>query len=291
MKRFISIIAIVSLVVMTVGFSALAAAKDVRNRQARQNMDQPMGQQGGPQDRLPDAAPDMQGPGFNWKDLDLSDEQRDQIREKTREFQLNTVELRKKLDFAQQDLRKAVAEDAIDQAKVDSLLKEIATVKGQLEDARLQNMLAIKSILTPEQVEKLAAQQAERKAKGPLSEEQRKQIEEITKASAETMRTLRDELRDLRDEFQELLMAKDTDQAKLQQIQGQIAEKEAALEKAQVDRLLSIKKILTPEQFKQFQQMQAQRKQAQQRDDEDFQGRQPQNQRDRLPERRQQPQR
>jgi len=267
MKRYMTIITIATVLVTITGFSALAAGKALQNRQSQGQMNQRMGQpegqmnqRMGPQGQMLDDAPDADVPGLNWRVLDLSDEQRTKIQELSQDVREKTADLRKDLKDAQQDLRDEIKEETVDQARIDKLLQEIADLKSQLEEATMQRLLAIKGVLTPEQLEKLAEAKAERE-QGLLNDEQRDKIAEITKASQEAIQALRNELRDLRDTFQDLLIAKDTDQAQLKAVQEQIAAKEAALEKAQVDRVLQIKAVLTPEQFKQFERMQAQRNQ------------------------------
>jgi Spy/CpxP family protein refolding chaperone len=148
--------------------------------------------------------------------------------------------------------------DAVDQAKIDSLLNEIASLKQRMSEAETQNFLAIKAILTPEQVEKLATlgQPIPPQLRGvDLTDEQREQIGTFMKESKEKSQALREELRDLNEELQELLLASGgTDAAKVQQVQAKITANEVAMEKQRVDMFLKIKALLTPEQQEQLKQ-------------------------------------
>jgi len=89
------------------------------------------------------------------QELDLSPEQQELInkqraghREKRRQtFQtLRTKRLELKQELEKQD---------VDKKKIDSLVSEIKPLLGKLLDLRVESILAMKEILTPEQFEKL----------------------------------------------------------------------------------------------------------------------------------------
>ena len=171
---------------------------------------------------------------INWTKLDLSEEQKEQMQQTLREFQLGTAEIRQKLQFAQQDVRNEMRRDPIDQAKIDNLWANITTLKQQLGEASTNRLLAIKSFLTPEQLEEL-------QERGETAQE----------------------LRDLRAEYRELLLAPgETDSEQLQKLQAKITEKEIALEKERSDKLAQRWAELTPEQHENIQKWQGNRGRA-----------------------------
>lgn len=199
---------------------------------------------------------------INWRELGLSKEQQEQIQQKRREFQINTAGIREELKFAQQDLRAEMVKDPVDRAKIDSVLSTISTLKQRMSEAAVQNLLAIKSILTQEQLEKLAEVQAQLPMEFKrlnLTAEQRTQIREIIKNSIQQNREIVEELRELKVQLRETLLEQDVDAEKLSQLQADIAAKELAQEKARVDMLLRMKEVLTPEQQKLLQRARAAR--------------------------------
>lgn len=163
---------------------------------------------------------------INWAELDLSEEQKEQMSEKRREFQVNTAEIQQKLQFVQQDLRAEMRKDPVDQAKIDGLWDEITALKQQIGEAEANYFLEVRNLLTPEQLEKLRESEA-------------------------TMQ----ELRELKAELREMLLAPgELDAAKVKELQAKIAEKEVALQKERFETLAQKMKSLTPEQRQQMRQ-------------------------------------
>lgn len=203
---------------------------------------------------------------INWQALKLTPEQREKIKQYRRDFQINTAGVRKELQYTEQDLREEMLKDAIDREKIDSLVNTIANLKQQLSEAATQNVLAIKSVLTQEQLELLADQQLRLpvELKGlQLTTEQRGKIRDILKDSLRKNKELADELKELRAGLREMLLASgDVDSSQLKQLQTDIAAKELALEKSRVDGLLQLREALTPEQLKQIQQFRAKRQKS-----------------------------
>jgi Spy/CpxP family protein refolding chaperone len=201
---------------------------------------------------------DGKGMRINWRELDLSEEQQAQLRQLQRDFRVNTAGIQEELRYTQQDLRQEMRNETVDQAKIDSLLNEVASLKQKLSEAETQNYLAIRGILTQEQIEKLATlqQPLPGQLRGvDLTDEQRAQISTIMKESREKNQAMRQEVRDLREQYQEALFTSgNVDASKLQQLQADITAKEVALEKEQVNMLLQIRALLTPEQQEQMKQ-------------------------------------
>ncbi|MCP4397113.1 MAG: periplasmic heavy metal sensor, partial [bacterium] len=148
------------------------------------------------------------GLGFFRGDLNLSDEQKTQVQEKSREFQLATEETRLKLRFAQQDLRMAMQQEPVDQAKIDSLWADIAGLRQVQDEARVEQLLELKSLLTDEQL-----------------------------ASLQVRENAKQELQTLKAEFHGMLLTSgEIDAAKLQELQAEITEKEMVLEKERAEK-------------------------------------------------------
>lgn len=202
---------------------------------------------------------------MNWQLLNLSPEQQAKMQDIRREFQINTANIREELKFAEQDLRAEINNDPIDRQKVDALLQNISTLKRKLGDAAIQNLLAIKAILTPEQREKFADLQFRLPPefqKLNLTAEQRSQLQKTLKTSLEKNKNMNAELRTLREELREMLMAAgEVDAGKLSKLQDQIAEKELTIDKTRTDLMIELKQVLTPEQQKQLKEFRTDRKQ------------------------------
>ena len=131
-----------------------------------------------------------------------------------------------------------------------------------MSEAAVQNLLAIKSLLTQEQLEKLAEVQAQLPMEFKrlnLTAEQRTQIREVMKNSIQQNREIAEGLRELKAQLRETLLAQEVDTEKLSQLQTGIAEKELAQGRARVEMLLQMKEILTPEQQKLLQKVRAAR--------------------------------
>ena len=194
---------------------------------------------------------------INWQALQLSQEQREQMRQKRRDFQVKTAGIREELKFLEQDLRAALQRESADQAALDRLADEMAALKLQLSEAAVQNLLAIKALLTPQQLEKLADFQTPLPAELRgirLTEEQRAQIHAIMQTSREQNQAAAEELRELRDELRDMLLrSQEVDPERLRQVQTEIADREATLTKARFQALFQMKAVLTPKQLKQLQ--------------------------------------
>lgn len=206
--------------------------------QAGQGQDNMQRQGGMPQQQMGQRQGGNVGMGLNLRDIELSEEQKAQMQTIMRDFQTNTAETRQKLQFAQQDLRTAMREEPVDQAKVDGLWAEITELKKTLGEAQTNQMLAMKGVLTPEQLETI-------------------------RTSGQTAW----ELQALRAELREVLLAEGApDVQKLQELQAQIAEKEVALEKEQAEKIAERRagmqeklESLTPEEREKVQRFQQSR--------------------------------
>jgi len=199
---------------------------------------------------------------IDWKELGLSKEQTEEIRQKRRDFQVQTAGIRRELTFAQQDLRLEIAKDPSDRARIDSILEHISTLSRQMSEAAIQNVLAMKNILTPDQLEKIDGLRSQIPAEFKrlkLTAEQRAKIREGIESSREENRKLTEDLQELKAELRETLLTQDVDSKRLNQLQADIAGKELARQKLRVDRILEMKEILTSEQLKLWQRVRTKR--------------------------------
>ena len=87
--------------------------------------------------------------------LDLTKEQIIEIRKMDLNFQKNTLELRSKVQANQLDIEGLFLDEQPDMVKIRAKLQEIANLQVELKIKGIEEYLAVKGILTPEQQEKL----------------------------------------------------------------------------------------------------------------------------------------
>ncbi len=221
-----------------------------------QSFDKQRFRQKKPGSKRPDKNDAMSGIRINWRALKLTEEQKEQIKQHRRNFQINTAAIREELKYVQQDLGQEMQKDTVDRTKIDRLVTDLSNLKRRLNEAAIQNILAIKSVLTQEQLNMLANQQVrlpKELQRIQLTSEQRMQVRQIMKDSMQTTRGIQMELQDFKLELREMLLSSDeVNSAQLEQLQASIAEKELALEKTRIDGLLQMREVLTPEQLKSY---------------------------------------
>ena len=213
--------------------------------------------------RPQNAEPDDEGSRINWRMLNLTAEQREQIQQLRRKFQIDTAGIRTELQFSEQDLRAEMFKGSLDRAKIDELVQQTADLKRRLSEAAVQNLLAIKELLTADQRQTLADFQqpmpAELRAVS-LTSEQRSQIRALLQASKQKNHELSGRLDELKDELRTMIFSvNDVDPKRLQQVQTEIGEQELALEKNRVENILAIQDVLTPNQRKMLRKSQSNR--------------------------------
>jgi Spy/CpxP family protein refolding chaperone len=93
---------------------------------------------------------------INWQMLNLSPSQRERIRLLRVEFQKNSVKLRAEMDLKQLDIEKLLVSPTSDPDEIRKLLRERLSLEAKLRIDALDNFLAIKSLLTSEQLAKLS---------------------------------------------------------------------------------------------------------------------------------------
>ncbi|HEY6866059.1 MAG TPA: Spy/CpxP family protein refolding chaperone [Candidatus Eisenbacteria bacterium] len=106
--------------------------------------------------------PGMRGPGMErrmrradlLRELDLSKEQRDKIAELRDKQQRSTIRARADLQTARLDLRRLIRADKPDRAAIDRQIDRMAQIRSEMQKSRVAMMLDMRSVLTPEQLEK-----------------------------------------------------------------------------------------------------------------------------------------
>lgn len=239
MKRNRTLLAIIGIVaVCTFGLTLVSGAQPKAQQNTRQmpgnRSGQDQDQRGGVQNRQDDR---KGGFGLNLAGIELSDDQKAQFQQQMRDFQVNTAEIRQQLQFAEQDIRQEMRNETVDQANVDNLWAKITELKQQFGEAQINHMLAMKDILTAEQL-------------ATIQDNERAALE----------------LQKLRLEQRELLLASGApDAQRLQQIQAQIAQKEVALERERFENIAERFANMTPEEQEQLKNNRGRGKQAQPR--------------------------
>ncbi|MBL7130947.1 MAG: periplasmic heavy metal sensor [Candidatus Omnitrophica bacterium] len=88
------------------------------------------------------------------EELGLTVEQQEQIKEQCSENKEKNKELREKIRSKRLELKQELEKQNIDKSKIDSLVAEIKILMGQQLEQRVESILSMKEILTPEQFEK-----------------------------------------------------------------------------------------------------------------------------------------
>ncbi len=89
------------------------------------------------------------------KELNLTKEQKTLLKQARHELKKKKMEAQHQLRIKRMDLRYELDQDKIDVAKIDTIISEINTLQGTLLRLRVENILKMKEVLTPEQYEAL----------------------------------------------------------------------------------------------------------------------------------------
>ena len=109
--------------------------------------------------------PGVRGPGMErrmrhaglMRELDLSKEQRDKIADLREKQQRSAIRSRADLQVARLDLRRMMRADKPDRAAINRQIDHMTQLRSDMEKARVAMMLDMRSVLTPEQLEKARA--------------------------------------------------------------------------------------------------------------------------------------
>ncbi|MFH1857878.1 MAG: periplasmic heavy metal sensor [Candidatus Omnitrophota bacterium] len=96
------------------------------------------------------------------QELNVTPEQQEKLDNQRREHQTRGKELVEKLRAKQLELRTELEKPAIDKNKVNAIVSEMKTLMGKRLDLRVEGILAMRSVLTPEQVAKMQEKRKER---------------------------------------------------------------------------------------------------------------------------------
>ncbi len=86
-----------------------------------------------------------------YEELGLTEEQRQQLRDLREENRADRKELYRKLKDKKEQLREELYRDELDPGQVEKIHAEIKELKLELADLRLEGILAVRDVLTPEQ--------------------------------------------------------------------------------------------------------------------------------------------
>ena len=106
------------------------------------------------EDAVPNAGePPMRRPNL-FRELGLTQEQRDAIRKYNEENRPAMQEAQRRLRMANRELDQAIYSDKVEDALVDQKLKEFQEAQAETARLRFNSELALRKILTPEQLVK-----------------------------------------------------------------------------------------------------------------------------------------
>jgi Spy/CpxP family protein refolding chaperone len=91
------------------------------------------------------------------EELNLTAEQQEQIKNQRAEQVKENKQIQEQLRSKNQELRKELEKNQLDQAKLNSLIAEITDLQGQQLRQRVDGVASMKEILTPEQEAQLKA--------------------------------------------------------------------------------------------------------------------------------------
>jgi len=93
----------------------------------------------------------MGGPMAMMRNLNLTDEQQAQIRKLHVDFQKKQIQNQAKVRLARLDLAQMIQADKPDRAAIEKAIRDIASTETETKLARVDQLLAIRNVLTPEQ--------------------------------------------------------------------------------------------------------------------------------------------
>lgn len=105
------------------------------------------------------------GPENFFKDLNLTPEQKGKVEAQREAQQALSKPVWEQMKVKMQALHEELGKPVSDQAVVNGLIADINTLKGQLFSQRIEGVLALKQVLTPEQFAKAQAKFGEHRGK------------------------------------------------------------------------------------------------------------------------------
>jgi Spy/CpxP family protein refolding chaperone len=108
--------------------------------------------------------------------LNLSKEQKSQIEKLRADFQKQQIAQRAKVQTAAVELRQLLRAEDPDKAAIEKKINELAQLRAQLQTARVNHLLNVRKILTPEQ-QKMIRDAVEKRVRGHFMERQHRMRE------------------------------------------------------------------------------------------------------------------
>ncbi|MBP7056366.1 MAG: Spy/CpxP family protein refolding chaperone [Candidatus Omnitrophica bacterium] len=105
---------------------------------------------------------DKEGP---FKDLSLTPEQRDKIKAHREEGKSKAKEMHDQMRAKKEELKAEMGKPVTDRAKIDAIAADMKSLSARMIDQRIDRILSLKEILTPEQFQKVNAKMEEKMKK------------------------------------------------------------------------------------------------------------------------------
>ncbi len=109
------------------------------------------------------------------RELNLTAEQSEQLKAEKQASRQKRQELQDQIRAKRQELRKELDKNVIDRNAVNTLIGQLKDLQGSLLNLRVDSILSMKQILTPEQFEKLRSLRQEKAEKGPQEKRDRQE--------------------------------------------------------------------------------------------------------------------
>ncbi|HPM42305.1 MAG TPA: Spy/CpxP family protein refolding chaperone [Candidatus Omnitrophota bacterium] len=100
-----------------------------------------------------------------FKDLSLTPEQRDKIKAHREEGKLKAKEIQEQMRAKKEELKAEMAKSVSDRSKIDAIAADMKSLSARMIDQRIERILSLKEILTPEQFQKVNAKIEEKMRK------------------------------------------------------------------------------------------------------------------------------
>ena len=97
------------------------------------------------------------------KELGLTQKQQDQLKAQKEDGKAAMEDIRTKMQQKRKELKAELEKDVVDNAKIDSIINDTTALTTQMLRNKVNQMLATKQILTPEQFKKFQEKMEEKK--------------------------------------------------------------------------------------------------------------------------------
>jgi len=104
-----------------------------------------------------------EGRGGFYKDLGLTPQQTSELKARREANAGKAKEVREQLKAKRAELKAEIERPTVDRARITALTTDIKSLTGQMIDQKVDNILAMKEVLTPEQFAKMQAKKHDKK--------------------------------------------------------------------------------------------------------------------------------